>query len=408
LLRNNLPKVSKSLEGCARYPSVFSGILSRFLAANKFAEYIFFHFFNQIFTMKNSITQSFLWLFFAAASILQGFAQATCTNFPVPEVTVVNPTSVSLGTLTITNLPAGASSSIGGAFTVGQTVYTHPSNSAAIYTVKMQLNGCISEKRVMIQSRFGLPKYPTGCIRIVNKGTGKVLEAQPDGTVRQVVPNGNINQAWELFILNIAGPYSYKSKSTGKLLSVDCTTGALMQQTPPEFPLEFTSSQQWNILQYPSDTTERIMNCGKSLRADSNTANIGLAVFDTINYFKWKYEQVTCPTPTTCAKPNRPSLIDLNNNTVIFNWNNVPNAISYDWKITRPNNVDVQSGSTLDSFARGLLPIPAPGESSLNGVDIVVRTRCASGVSEWSDPLWAFKTCADNRWQCRPVFFAIQ
>jgi alpha-tubulin suppressor-like RCC1 family protein/uncharacterized protein YjdB len=103
---------------------------------------------------------------------------------------------------------------------------------------------------------------------------------------------------------------------------------------------------------------------------------------------------VTSPVPV-CNKPNRPYMVDLNNSKVIFKWDKVPNAVSYDWEVRRVNNVDFKTGNTLDTITTSALPVPLPGESQFNNVEIHVRTRCASGISAWSDSLIAFKTCTD-------------
>ena len=103
---------------------------------------------------------------------------------------------------------------------------------------------------------------------------------------------------------------------------------------------------------------------------------------------------VTSPVPV-CYKPDRPNMVNLNNSKVVFKWNKVPNAVSYDWEVRRVNNVDFKTGNSLDTMAMSGLPVPLSGESSLNNVEIRVRTRCTFGVSAWSEPLLAYRTCTN-------------
>jgi PA14 domain/Ricin-type beta-trefoil lectin domain-like/PKD domain/Secretion system C-terminal sorting domain/Bacterial Ig-like domain (group 2) len=220
-----------------------------------------------------------------------------CSTFPTPDLTIVQQSEAS--TITINNLPAGASSSIGGAFIVGKSVYDS-GLTPGLVTVKMKLGSCTSEKTVRILAR-GFPQFDPACYRIVNKATGKALEVQTnsmaDGAqIVQGVPNGSTSQSWQKVNFNYQF-FSFLSKSSDKALTASsCVSGTLVKQNA----FIETDNQKWFIDEL-LDGSIKIKNraCGGdigTLRArGSGTPNIDIAKDDGSDAFKWIVQAVACP-----------------------------------------------------------------------------------------------------------------
>jgi hypothetical protein len=117
-----------------------------------------------------------------------------------PNLQISQPTCGAGGTITITNLPAGASSRLNnGAWAVGKTVYTHL--AADEYEVCIARQDCEVCKTVVLHpATFAID--PSKCYKIVNRQTGKLLDVKGGSTANnaQIIQwqaNGGANQNWK-------------------------------------------------------------------------------------------------------------------------------------------------------------------------------------------------------------------
>jgi Ricin-type beta-trefoil lectin domain-like/Secretion system C-terminal sorting domain/Bacterial Ig-like domain (group 2) len=252
--------------------------------------------------MKSKLFQLILGLCFTG--LFMQNAQAQCANFSKPQITTTqDPTTFAL-TITINNLPAGASSSINNTFTVGKKVYSNL-DATSNYTVRIRLDNCESQKEVVSVLRDGYPQYMVGCYRITNKATGKVLEVEGNSLannvrIRQATYNASGNQMWQQVNRNF-NVFSFISKSSSHWLDGNnCTEGGSARQNA----FDNAKNIRW-VVQGSADGFVTIGNsCGKSLRASGSTDNVTLATRPTTitDNFIWKIEKVPCAS-TVCGEP---------------------------------------------------------------------------------------------------------
>ncbi len=216
----------------------------------------------------------------------------TCTNFPVPQITVTIASTTQGSSISIANVPVGATSSI-----TPVTSAEIPDVLNNVYRAKMQLNGCTSEKLIRQSSNRNFEEqYSPMCYRIVNKATGKVLEVvgnsqAEDAAVRLGTANGGSNQLWQI-VSDASGLRGFISKSSGKWLSVNgpaCTDGTSLKQMTNKF----ITSQRFSTLKAGMLAT--CFGTNKFLKADANGLNVVVATGDTTNAFQWIYEETPCP-----------------------------------------------------------------------------------------------------------------
>jgi Ricin-type beta-trefoil lectin domain-like/Secretion system C-terminal sorting domain/Bacterial Ig-like domain (group 2) len=241
--------------------------------------------------------------FFCSCLLWLSISHADAQCPPKPTVTLVQPSGIGGGTITITNLPTGAASSVttgfntgGGTFEFGKTVY---GGTTGLYTVTVQLNGCQAKTIVKLdRNGYRIPE-PT-CYRIVNKTTGKVLEAPSNtegATIRQATPTGAANQLWER-IRYIDGVYNWVSKSNGKFLGLtnptDCPDGLQVKQ----FADNSGDNQKWRIEQQ-TNGAYKIFNfyCIKPIAAENNStvAGANAVITSATGANEWTLEAFTCP-----------------------------------------------------------------------------------------------------------------
>jgi Ricin-type beta-trefoil lectin domain-like/Secretion system C-terminal sorting domain len=242
--------------------------------------------------MKSKITNLLLLLSFIGLSISKGHSQ--CANFPKPEFTSVDD-NAGKQIITITNLPAGASSSIDNTFTLGKTVYSKVEQRSN-YNVRMRLNGCESQTPLSVFEKSGYPKYFDGCYRFVNKATGKVLEVEGNSQaynarIRQATFTGTDNQLWQNVYRNYTNN-SFRSRSSSLWLDVvSCDEGASAKQGS----YDNTVSAIWQMYGQGDGTFVITGSCGKALKADSSSDKVIISTFTNSDYFKWSFIKTTCP-----------------------------------------------------------------------------------------------------------------
>jgi Ricin-type beta-trefoil lectin domain-like/Secretion system C-terminal sorting domain/Bacterial Ig-like domain (group 2) len=254
----------------------------------------------------------FTFLFITFFTALQVYAQGPCANFPQPVLNYIR-ASRTAGSITITNLPAGAESSIsrgffstGTDFVVGRTNYSvNFGGGDNLQKVIIRQNGCQTAKVVLVDPFPMVFSRPEG-YRIINKGTGKVLDlqaaAQAEGApVHQKPRNGGANQVWKRTSYG-GGLYDFVSASSGKILGTqnanDCPDGLKAQQ----FTNSEGTNRRWYLVTQPDGSFKMYStNCFKPLRAESSTdgATISLGPDSDSDNVKWIFEDV--PTPIACA-----------------------------------------------------------------------------------------------------------
>jgi hypothetical protein len=235
-----------------------------------------------------------------------------CNILPEPNLTFVYPdypVGTNNGSITITNLPAGASSSLDyGVFTKDKKVYS--GLAARTYTLTVLLNGCELTKTTSLVNRgVSATKFdPLNCYFIVNKATNKVLEvkdaSQTEGA--QVYQWSAINdrkhQLWRIVTLS-DGTLNLVSKNSGKFIDApDCAEGATIKQ----YAGDGTSSQNWRLeTNTDNDGSIKLRNvsCDKLLRVEGgNTtdgANVGIKIPFESDVFKWYIKLAPCA-PDAC------------------------------------------------------------------------------------------------------------
>jgi Ricin-type beta-trefoil lectin domain-like/Secretion system C-terminal sorting domain len=256
--------------------------------------------------MKKKIINLFLLFSFIGLSIINGYAQ-TCTDFPTPQVTKTNPTSFDGGTITITNLPAGASSSINdGVFTLGKTVYD--GLGSTIHVVRMKLNGCETRKFVLLD-RLGGGSDRNVCYKIVNKATGKALDvkgnSKADGaSIVQWQVNGGTNQLWRIVDL-YASSFIYSVSSEKAITQSRCTPGTAIIQSELQY---LDTSQRWSLAKqgdgsFKLNFSNALCPASVALRVQNNSAADGAIITsgtdDGSDFFKWILAEVPCPSTTS-------------------------------------------------------------------------------------------------------------
>jgi hypothetical protein len=259
--------------------------------------------------MKISFNKPLICLFLFAISFFDTYAQGPCANFPQPALNYVRQTSVSVGSITITNLPAGAESSVsrgffstGAGFVVGRTNYTvRQETGDNLHKVIMRQNGCQTAKVVLVE-RFSFVYARPECYRIVNKATGKVLDLQSalqaeGGAVHQKSRNGGTSQLWKRTSYG-GGLYDFISASSGKILGTqnpnDCPDGLKAQQ----FTNSEGTNRRWYLVTLPDGYVKFYStSCFKPLRAESSTdgATVSIGPDSDSDNVKWIFEDVPCP-----------------------------------------------------------------------------------------------------------------
>ncbi len=151
-----------------------------------------------------------------------GFAKTiTVEKLPKAILSIVQPTCSALGSITITNLPAGAFSKIEGQpWVLGKTFY--PNLGAGEYDIKIKRKDCTSEKETILIA----PTYnfaPNKCYKIVNLNSEKALEVLENRTWNNVpiVQNtytNSPNQKWQFSTLP-NGFVKIKAQGSNKFLT---------------------------------------------------------------------------------------------------------------------------------------------------------------------------------------------
>ena len=128
----------------------------------------------------------------------------------------------------------------------------------------------------------------------------------------------------------------------------------------------------------------------------------GIAVGDAIIIYKVAEganctasatKRVTIPSASNCSKPAKPEIIEVYKGSATFKWAKTQDAISYDWEIADDNLSDFRTGNTSNLSVKTPMPIP-PILNPNNKFNIRVRSRCSSGISDWSDALTINRSCS--------------
>jgi hypothetical protein len=240
--------------------------------------------------MNNSISKLIILTLFVLFNVNNAHSQTNCNNFPLPAIRVTIASTFQSSGISIGNLPAGATSSI--------TAVSIPNGLDQVYSVKMQLNGCASEKLIRYSiNRNYVEKYAATCSRIVNVATGKVMEVvgnsqAENAPIRLATPNGSANQIWQQ-VYDFNPGEGFISKSSGKWLTLNgapCADGTTLKQTTNKF---LTAQRLSNITSGKLRTYDN--SCTKYLKADSLTTNIVVGTNDGTDRYNWRVETATCP-----------------------------------------------------------------------------------------------------------------
>jgi hypothetical protein len=239
-------------------------------------------------------------------TIREAACVADCNSLALPTFTFVSPNGVNLGSITITNLPAGASSAINdGAFTLGKKVYS--GLIPGFYYIRIKLNSCETyEDWYLERTRPSVTTFdPNECYIILNKARNQVLEVKDDLNaegaliVQSAFTSGKKSQLWQITKLS-DGRLQFKSKSSGKLIDApDCTSGASIKQ----FAADGTSSQTWRFETGPfqneifPDGSVKLVNqsCNKYLVDGGSLSND-----DNTDVFRWYIDVAPVCVTTAC------------------------------------------------------------------------------------------------------------
>ena len=251
--------------------------------------------------IKNDFgTDAFKWLIQEAACPV-----VDCNILPFPTYSAVQPSGLTMGSITLTNLPTGASSSINGSsFVVDKKVYT--GLLAGVYNIKVRLNTCESINQATLTNSSLRTFDPASCYYIISKTSNKVLEvkdaSQTDGAqiYQFTASTTKKNQFWQI-VKTSDGSFNIISKNGNKLIDApDCTEGAIIQQ----YAADGTSSQKWQIVPQ-SDGSVKLLNvsCNKYLRVESastaDRASVGIKNDFGAESFKWYIAVAPC-VPDNC------------------------------------------------------------------------------------------------------------
>ena len=235
---------------------------------------------------------------------------------PTPVLSSTEPTNTALGSIIISNLPVGASSSLEGplidnpVFTPNKKLYDI--SAWGQYKVKFRLNGCDSEATITVMPSKSSFSYLPACYRIVNKTTGKVLTIKDaslaDGAavVLSSYTSAN-NQKWivgEGFLNSPTRVTGYISKSSKNWLK---TSRPNVGCTGDSGPFSVFQNKFLNLW-YPltqADGSFKIYaspGCGQAVvRAASATSSEVVVGIDDDNLSKWVLEEVSCPIITASS-----------------------------------------------------------------------------------------------------------
>jgi Ricin-type beta-trefoil lectin domain-like/Secretion system C-terminal sorting domain len=307
--------------------------------------------------MKINLFQ--LLLSFSLVGLFKDSMYAQCTNFPKPEITTVqDPTTFNL-TFTITNLPAGASSSINNTFTVGRKVYENLEPNSN-YNVRIRLGGCESQKEVFVLKRFFVPVYLPGCYRIVNKATGKVLEVEDnslaDGArIRQATYTGAANQMWQQ-VDKGATKFSFISRFSNHLLDAKDCKVRQSAFDKANFPNWFKLGG--GIADYFTLGD----SCGK-LKASNGGDKLTLVPLPTVipDNLLWKFEKVPCAA-SVCGEPAiTGSSTVCKGGTTTWGTSNTSSKVGVVWSVLRnfsdPTTVNISSTGVISGVELGQVTI---------------------------------------------------
>ncbi|MDZ7880995.1 MAG: HYR domain-containing protein [Saprospiraceae bacterium] len=226
------------------------------------------------------------------------------TNPPRPSVKTTSPACSTSGTITITNLPVGASSRLNnGPWRVNKTVYSGLSEGN--YTVSFSQNGCESSRRVKLKVNdfdFDVTK----CYKIVNRNSGKVLDVSGSGMgnndpVIQYTLNGThgtANQKWKIFKTR-NGFIKLVAQHSQKVLACHQTTeGANVYQ----HDYYNTGEKDWKIECVGDYFRFKHRESGKYLSIEGNNANAEIRAWANLASQQWSIVEVACSNTLNLAQ----------------------------------------------------------------------------------------------------------
>jgi Ricin-type beta-trefoil lectin domain-like/Secretion system C-terminal sorting domain/HYR domain len=233
-----------------------------------------------------------------------------------PSVNLTQPTCNTSGSITITNLPAGASTRLNnGVWTVGKTVYT--GLLASEYKVFIRQNECESSREVELEGgQFDFD--PKKCYKIVNRHSGKVLDVAANGMLNYSAviqyslngANGTANQKWRF------------DKASNGFVKV-------MAQHSQKFLTCYQNIEEANVYQYDY----------------FKTSHNDWAIECSGSYFRFKHR---FSGRYLSIEGNNPIALSSNNaNVEIRTWANQPNQ---EWSI-----VEVPCGNTTNLAQKTVL-----------------------------------------------------
>lgn len=246
------------------------------------------------------------------------FTLNVASTTPTPTLTISQPAcGQTTGSINITNLPSGYSSSLdGGAWTLGKTSYTGVSIGS--HTISIGKNGCNASATFSISATSGgLTFDPTKCYRIINKVSGRAITVSGGSTadganIVQWDYIQNAEQIWN-FVPADNGFYYLTNKKTGKVIDIE---GA--SQTQHAYALQWTkhggANQQFSFESIGSGYyIIKARHSCQVLKLSSSPGSNGTRLFQavyssTYEHAKWKIEEVSCdgsapqPQPDNCNK----------------------------------------------------------------------------------------------------------
>ncbi len=239
---------------------------------------------------------------------------------PPPTISIVQPIcGQTTGSINITNLPAGYSSSLdGGAWILGKTSYT--GISIGQHTIAIGKDGCNNSTAFAINfNASGLVFDGTKCFKITNKVSGKALSVMSSSTadgadIVQWDYTGTANQVWK-FIPAGNGFYYLTANHSGKVVDIEGSS-----QTQHTYANQWTNNgganQQFSVESIGGGYFKIVVrhSC-QVIKLSASPGTNGTRVFQAVysssyEHAKWKIEEVPCtgninpppPPPATCNK----------------------------------------------------------------------------------------------------------
>jgi uncharacterized membrane protein YvlD (DUF360 family) len=223
---------------------------------------------------------------------------------PKPILQIVQVSCNAGGSITITNLPAGASSRLNnGVWTIGKTNY--PNLSAGTYTVRVLNAGCEESKTVTLNN-MGFAYDENKCYKIVNRNSGKVLDVAGNSTANNAPiiqyslngVEGTANQKWQ-FDATENGWLKMTVQHSQKVLSCNSDKeGANTTQNN----YNNSEEREWKIECIGSYFRIKHRESGKYLSIEgnslANSANVEIRNWANLNSQQWSIVEVSCGNPT--------------------------------------------------------------------------------------------------------------